>query len=297
MKLFNRPSAGLWSKSLVALFFAFSQVLSAQYTEVGIGLGQSVYWGDLNAPEFSTNLSNREWAGQAYVRYNHTPKLSFRAALLVAQLSGDDRNSPIDWQQQRNLRFTNTLVEVSLNAEYYLFGMDHNAGQVFSPYLTGGLAFFRHNPMTDYLGQTVALQPLGTEGQGLAGFDDKYSLVNLAIPFGGGAKISITDKLSVNIAIVGRRTFTDYLDDVGGTYVNYDELSAGNGELAAILGNRMAESMGSSEPIYVETGAKRGGETVRDYFFTFMVSVNYYLKSTDAFSKSSRVSTSNCPTF
>ncbi len=269
----------------------------AQYTEVGLGLGQSVYWGDLNAPTFNTNLQNASLAGQIYLRYNHTPQLSFRAGLMLATLKGDDRNSPVEWQQERNLRFTNVLTEFSLHAEYYLFGIDYNEGKMFSPYLTAGAVLFRHNPKTDFQGETVALQPLGTEGQGMAGFDPKYSLINGGVSFGGGAKVALSQNLSVNIAILAKRTFTDYLDDVSTTYVNHNELVAGNGVLAASLANRTAEALGLSEPIQLETGAKRGGSDVMDYYLTFMVSVNYYLKPTNRFSKRGRISTSNCPTF
>lgn len=268
-----------------------------QYTEVGLGLGQSVYWGDLNAPTFNTNLQNASLAGQLYLRYNHTPQLSFRAGLMLASLKGDDRNSPVEWQQERNLRFTNLVTELSFHAEYYLFGIDYNEGKVFSPYVTAGGVVFRHNPKTDFMGETVALQPLGTEGQGMAGFDPKYSLISAGISFGAGAKFALSQSLSVNIAILARRTFTDYIDDISTTYVNYNELLAGNGPLAASLGNRTAEALGLSEPLQLETGSKRGGSDVNDYYLTFMVSVNYYLKPTSRFSKGGKVSTTNCPTF
>lgn len=282
----------------VIVFVLMTNMLSiAQYTEVGVGLGQSVYWGDLNAPTFNTNLQNARLAGQAYLRYNHTQNLGFRAGLMLAQLAGDDRNSSAEWQQERNLRFTSVLFELSLHAEYYLFGIDYNAGRVFSPYATAGIVAFRHNPKTDFMGETVALQPLGTEGQGLPGFDSKYSLISAGLSFGGGAKFQLTANTSVNIAILAKRTFTDYLDDISTNYVNYDELLAGNGMLAADLSNRTGEALGLSEPIQVETGSKRGGSAVPDYYLTFMVSVNYYLKPTDRFSKANRVSTSNCPTF
>ena len=279
---------------LVIFSCNFSQ---AQYLEYGLGLGQSVYWGDLNTPEFSTNLSNRKWATQAFLRYNHTEHLSFKVNLLYGKLSGDDRKSNLDWQQLRNLRFESHLVEASFLGEYYLFGIDYNAGKKFSPFVTAGMSLFTFNPTTDFQGERIDLQPLGTEGQGLPGYGNKYSKVAFSIPFGAGARIALNQKLSLNIDIIGRRTFTDYIDDVSGTDVNYNELLAGNGQLAADLGNRQAEALGQSEPVQLPSGTKRGGELVRDYFFTFMVSANYYLSSTNLFSKGARISTSNCPTF
>lgn len=287
-------------RNILLLLFVcvFSKIeINAQYLEFGMGFGQAVYWGDLNAPDFSTNLSNWKFGGQIYVRYNHSRNLSFKTNLLFAKIAGDDRKSPLDWQKLRNLRFESTIFEGSVMGEYYIFGIDHNAGKVFSPYVTGGLALFKFNPTTDFNGSTVDLQPLGTEGQGISGFSSKYSTLALAVPFGAGAKISFTEKLSLNIDIIARRTFTDYLDDVSGSYVDYNQLLSANGQLAADLGNRQGEALGLSEPVIVPTGTQRGGQTVRDYYFTFMVSVNYYIGATNMFSKGGRQSTSNCPTF
>ena len=48
-----------------------------------------------------------------------------------------------------------------------------------TPYVTGGAAVFTFNPKAEYNGEWVALQPLGTEGQGLPQYPDrkKYSLI------------------------------------------------------------------------------------------------------------------------
>jgi len=39
-------------------FFLSPQRTYAQYSEFGLGLGFSTYWGDLNAPAVTTNLLN-----------------------------------------------------------------------------------------------------------------------------------------------------------------------------------------------------------------------------------------------
>ena len=236
-------------------------------------------------------------AGQVTLRYNHSKHLSFTTGLVIGKLNGDDRKSALQWQQVRNLRFSSILTELSLMGEFNVFGLDYHAGNVFSPYVTAGLAGFYFNPTTDYNGERVALQPLGTEGQGLPGYKGKYSRVAFAVPFGAGAKFAVTQRWCLNLGVVTRFTFTDYLDDVSTDYVNYNELRAGNGELSATLANRQNEFLGQSEPVLLPTGSQRGGDSVRDYYFTFMFTAYYYLGPNNFFSKRNRANTSNCPTF
>lgn len=274
-----------------------TSISQAQYNEVGFGLGTSLYWGDLNAPQLNENLSNMRLAGQLSLRYNHSKYLSFRTGLLIGKLNGDDRKSDVEWQRIRNLRFSSILAELSLMGEFNVFGLDYHAGNVFTPYVTAGLAGFYFNPTTDFNGARVALQPLGTEGQGLPGFNSKYNRVAFAVPFGAGAKFAVTERWCLNLGVVARFTFTDYLDDVSTSYVNYNELSAGNGELSATLANRQNEFLGQTEPVLLPTGSQRGGESVRDYYFTFIFAAYYYLGPNNFFSKRTRTNTSSCPTF
>ncbi|MBC8464408.1 MAG: hypothetical protein H8D62_01900, partial [Bacteroidetes bacterium] len=68
----------------------------------------------------------------------------------------------------------------------------------------------------------VELQPLGTEGQHSTHYPEKdpYMLQQFAIPLGVGFKLSLGEKFSMVAEYGIRKTFTDYLDDVGGTYAD-----------------------------------------------------------------------------
>lgn len=136
---------------------------------------------------------------------------------------------------------------------------------------------FYFNPTTELNGNEFELQPLGTEGQGMEGYKDKYSRVAGAFLFGWGLAVKINRKLIIHADIIGRRSTTNYLDDVSKTYVNYDELKAGNGILAATLSDRTPEYFGRNEPIQRETGAQRGGKFVREYYFSSMISFSILL--------------------
>ena len=56
------------------------------------------------------------------------------------------------------------------------------------------------------------------------GFSERYRLTEVAIPMGLGVKYRLTERFILGLDAGLRKTFTDYLDDVSGTYVNNDDL-------------------------------------------------------------------------
>lgn len=263
---------------LFVTFILLSTASSAQYYEFGGGLGSTLYYGDLNAPDLSTNLGNAEFGGQLMLRYIADKNMAIRANLTLGKLSGDDRKSELEFQKIRNLRFTSIMVEGVLLGEYYIFGYDAEAGtQLFSPYLTGGLGLIYFNPKTDFNGETYALQPLGTEGQGLPGQASKYSKMALTIPFGGGVKIKLNDRYNLGFEILARRSFSDYIDDVSTVYANTDDLLAANGAISAALADRRGEALGI--PQLNTPGSQRGGAGVDDWYFSFMINLTANFES------------------
>ena len=268
----------------------------SQYLEYGLGIGGSVYWGDLNAPDFGSNLSNMNFAVQAMGKLNFSRYIAVRGNLLYGKLSGDDGKSYVEWQKQRNLDFSSTLIEFSVLGEIHVFGYNFGEENPISPYITAGVGAFYFNPTTKLNGVTYELQPLGTEGQGMPGFGSKYSRLAIAIPFGAGAKFKVNDRVNFAVDIIARKTFTDYIDDVSTNYVAYDELAAGNGVIAADLGNRIGEYLGQDEPVSLATGQQRGGAGVTDYYITGMVTVTFKLNRNVNLFGSHRHRT-DCPKF
>jgi hypothetical protein len=273
--------------------------IEAQVIQGGLAFGKVAYWGDLNSPNFSTNISkNGNAAIQLFLKRNLNTQLGVKLSLTSLKLQGDDANSDQIWQKERNLNFKSNVFEMGLTAEYYLFGFDPFTNEKpFSPYISAGIVTGYFNPKTTYNGTEYDLQPLGTEGQGMAGFPKKYGKYFVGVPFGGGAILKVNRAFDVSLDIIARKTSTDYLDDLSGNYVNYNELRAGNGELAAILGDRTNEYLGINEPSIRTTGDQRGGKGVGDWYFTFMVNVGFTIAEGDTFIRKRRVSTSNCPKF
>jgi opacity protein-like surface antigen len=269
-------------KSIISLlFFVVSSLFiinknNAQYTEMGIGLGFSTYWGDLNSNGFGSNFTNNSGlAIQLSGRKIFSQRYGLRGSFSYGSVRAADSNSSEEWQQQRNLSFKSSITELAIMGEFYIFGFNTDAGSsVFLPYITAGIAGFRFDPKAIYQGNEVRLQPLGTEGQGLTNFDNKYGLYAVSIPFGAGAKFIINSNINISADIILRRTFTDYIDDVSTNYVDFSEMGSQVSSLTPRLANRMNEFLGQQELVTLPTGSQRGGAKVDDYYFMSVISLN-----------------------
>lgn len=274
-------------------------ILSGQYSDFGVGLGFSTYWGDLNNSSFMNNyIYNSGLAIQGSYRYMYRHKLGLRVNGTLGSFRGHDKRSDLEWQRLRNLSFKSHLIELVILGEYYPLGFNTTPGaRFFAPFFTLGAGLFHFDPKTVYRGNEIRLQPLGTEGQGLPGYHDKYRLTQWAIPFGGGIKFILTETLNLGIEVIIRRTFTDYIDDVSNIYLNYDEHSEARGNsVAAQISNRMNEYIGQEEPVRLATGTKRGGPDVDDYYITTMFSLHMLITDHKG-AKRIGPNRVNCPTF
>jgi len=275
---------------IIVFFLGSSLFLQAQNYEVGLLLGTSGYSGDITpeAELFSTG-KNHEALG-LFARFDVNRRLAWRVSYHYAKISGDDANATDAGRVNRNLSFRSNIHELALLGEFNPIGSDKK----FYPYLYGGVALFKFNPETVYQGQLVELQPLGTEGQGIGGFEDKYKLTQISIPLGVGFKFRMTDRINLGLELGLRKTFTDYLDDVSGTYVNYNDLLAGNGAVAAALGNRTGELL-DTEPIVVDTGTRRGNADKDDWYYVGGLTISYQFYDKNNRFKNRRDREIGCP--
>ena len=149
----------------------------------------------------------------------------------------------------------------------------------FSPYAFAGLALYHYNPYAyNRSNQKTFLKPLSTEGQGISGYPDRqpYSLMQLAIPFGGGIKFAITENLRIGAEIGLRKLFTDYLDDVSKFYVDPVDLLAAKGQLAVDMSYRGDEVTGGSL-VYPAKSVQRGNSKTKDYYYFTGLHLTYKL--------------------
>ena len=164
-------------------------------------------------------------------------------------------------------------MELSLLVEAELFRIGNaEAGNYFAPYLFGGGGVYRFEPETLFEGNYIALQPIGTEAQGLPLYEKPYQLTQLNLIFGGGVKYVINDQFTIGLEIGGRKLFTDYLDDVSYTLVNYNDLRENKGDIAAELSYPNWEQLGSPAEY------RRGGEYY-DWYFIGSLTLSYFISN------------------
>lgn len=249
--------------------------ISPKSSEVGIFLGASYYTGDLN-PSGHFNRFTRPALGLLY-RMNLNPRLSAKAIASYGIVEADDSYSRSDAHINRNLSFKSRIIEFAVEGEFNFlpFVTGSKKLSTTTPYVFAGIAVYRFNPQGYYAGRWNNLQPLGTEGQGSAFSNLKtYSLTQFSIPFGVGVKVNTAKKININFEWGIRKTFTDYLDDVSGRYVDATLLAAEKGPLAAALSDKSLTQEGGSN-----TGRQRGNSFTKDWYAFAGVIITLRLKN------------------
>lgn len=285
----------------VSYFFS----CSAQEYEIRAYMGANYYQGDLSPrkSKFSFSPGKLSWAAMFGLKISDVFKLNMKYT--TGQLVGQDSDSDVDGRTKRNLSFASPLHEISINTEInlnkYLKGLDKYGIRM---YYTTGIGLFHFNPKAFKRNQfgnleIVDLQPLGTEGQGLPGYGDRYSLTQVNIPFGLGLKFHLVENFEIGIEVVPRWTFTDYIDDVSGAYVSFTELVNADRPIAAMMANRTGEYLGT-EPIITSQGAMRGDPNNNDWYFFSGIYVAYnfgadYKKPVFEFKKDDELESEDAP--
>lgn len=230
--------------------------------------------GDLN-PE--TPFKQVMPAGGLFYKYNVNERFSVRGAFTLGYLKGYDSKSKVAAQLERNLNFESWIYDFAITGEFNFFKYaPGDMSHPITPFIFGGIAIFKFNPTTKAAdGNKYELQPLGTEGQGTTFYPDrkKYSLTTASIPFGIGVKANISKTFSVGIEWGMRYAFTDYLDDVSGTYADPNVIQAERGDIAHELANR-------SNLLEVSlTGRQRGNSTTNDWYSFALVTFSMNIKA------------------
>ncbi len=243
----------------IAMLLAVSAAQS-QNLELGLWGGTTLYTGDLSPTEVGLYPNELSPGGGIFLRLNPVRPISLRLGLNLGRVSARDGVS--NDRTDRNLNFRSNITELALTAEWNMFRLGDPSRMQFVPYIFAGGALFRFNPEAEFDGNYIELQPLGTEGQGLDGYGEPYSLTQFSIPGGGGLKFIFKERITIGVELGIRKTFTDYLDDVSNVDLNYLDILEGNGSLAAQLSNPNIKDPEVEDVLY-----RRGGEFDDWYFF------------------------------
>lgn len=258
---------------------------SSQNMELGLWGGGAVYSGDFSPKEFGLYFNEIRPAGGIFLRMNPANPISINFSLSLGKIGGEDGETN-DFAD-RMLNFRSNVTELALKADLHLFRLGNPRATQLVPYAMGGVGVFRFNPEINFDGNWIELQPLGTEAQGAEGYEDPYSLTELALLAGGGLKIIFKERFTIGLELGGRKTFTDYLDDVSGQTVHYLDVLEHNGSLAAQVSNPSIKDPEFDNLIY-----SRGGE-YDDWYFMGGISFSF------VFGEGSGISGKGigCPTF
>lgn len=268
--------------------------LSAQWLwDFGGGIGASNYLGDIGGKEktrrdfiYDMKLAKTRFNAVAFVRYKWRPAIFLKLAFDFTRLEGDDKLTTNPARHYRNLNFRNNILSLSLTGEWVFYedpdiGNTYRYRNSFRSYLFAGGSVFYHNPKGLYNGKWISLRPLQTEGVA-------YSPINFAIPMGLGFYFTFNKKHRIGFEATYWKTFTDYIDDISGTYPD----SPPKDNLARAMSLRTPElglqAYRDNPSVYLSHtwGQKRGDKTHKDAFLTMTVSYSYVLPGKSSFYRS-----------
>ena len=126
-------------------------------------------------------------------------------------------------------------------------------------------------------GKEYELQPLGTEGQGMSDYDNKYSRIAISIPVTTGIKVTLPNrKFALDASLTVCQTSTDYVDDVGGFYANPTDFTNQYGPNS--INYQLADrSIDQGNP----AGTARGINTQNDYIVTGQLKLIMFVNFSD----------------
>jgi hypothetical protein len=261
------------------------------YSTVGISLSAFNYYGDLSpkSGRLSTDLSFTRPGIGIHFTHRFGPRYQLNAAFMYGAIKGGDAQSAdkgdtdANFRYRRNLSFRNRIKELSVVASMDLFENQSTyiSRARWTPYAFAGLALFHHNPQAQVpefqldgvtrfsnAGEWVNLRDLGTEGQyaSLKKSDQNsgiqpYKLIQIAIPFGLGARFRVNQLMDFSVEFGFRYLFTDYLDDVSKNYV---DLGVFDNELAKAMsyrGNELKEVKSNPGMLQTYTSTRKYGGT------------------------------------
>lgn len=256
----------------VALSCIFSVAALAQTTELGVNAGAAGYIGDINP----NNLFKPSGvAFGAYVKRNFNPYWAVGIHYNYGKIKGDDANSDDLSLKTRNLNFSTSLNELSLQVDFNFLDYFSGGGRTnFTPYIFAGVGGVLFNPKAKYHGETYELKTYMTEGE-------KYKTYAISIPYGIGMKYRIGERLGIFTQLGYRTAKTDYLDDVGDRYparfVNaVDGTPLSDPSVPRYPGD-------PSRPNFVP-GSQRGNFVKNDTYFFVHIGLSYTFTSDKCYS-------------
>ena len=181
---------------LILFSVCFAQSSQSQIYEVGFFLGSSNFIGDVGSTSY---IAPNGAAFGGVVKWNRSPRHSFRLTAIYTQLKGLDSDSSDPRRIERGYEFENGLFEVSAGMEFTFFDWNlHMEEHKATPYLYTGVSAANHdNFFFDSNGTLTS---------------ENTSSWAFGIPMVLGFKTTTADNLILAVEVGARYTFSDEID-------------------------------------------------------------------------------------
>ncbi|MGB0455796.1 MAG: DUF6089 family protein [Flavobacteriaceae bacterium] len=182
------------------LYFSLIFILStnlgiSQIYEIGIIGGGTNVIGDVGSTTF---VAPKKLAIGGIIRWNRSPRHSYRASVIYTTLFGNDNLSSDPKREIRGYYFNARSLEVSAGMEFTFLDFDlHRRSFNFSPYLYTGVSMLNH-PNFYYANNVLVSEKTRSNAYG--------------IPIALGVKVTLTDHIIFGMEVAARYTFSDELD-------------------------------------------------------------------------------------
>ena len=200
-------------KKLLLFVIVFVQVLviHSQIYEVGLTYGKTNFIGDIGNTQF-INPSND---GVGFlVRWNRSPRHSYRFSFINSSLSGDDLKSKDSRRIERGYNFSSNINEFSLGMEFNFLNYDlHTTFDKFTHYFYTGITYTSFDKQILENGYINNLDRVDS---------------SIGIPIIIGAKFRVENSFILSFEIGARYKFTDKID---GNILNSEEISYNFGNI------------------------------------------------------------------
>lgn len=266
--------------------------------EVVVSFGASGFLGDLGGlNKIGTDYSpvdiefslTRPAASLGY-RYKISKNFNVLGSFNYLLVKGDDKLTSETFRNNRNLNFKSNIFELSVRAEFSAFWskVGHRYGikktlvrrhkthsNEFIFFVGIGGFYFNPKGMNPNTGQYEQLYYLHTEGEGLPNGPPQYKRVSISIPMGIQWRVAFRKIWSFGVEYNFRKTFTDYIDDVHGTYYDKAALEQAYGSKAVLMGDPSLGNVPGQTYLGDGTPQQRGDKQ-NDSYMSLQVTVGRF---------------------
>jgi hypothetical protein len=167
----------------------------SQIYEVGGFLGGSNFIGDVGSTQF---IDPNSYAFGGVLKWNRSPRHSFRASLIFSTLSANDNSSDDPKRVNRGYYFDTNIIEASLGLEFTFFDFNlHSGTPQSSPYIYTGISMTNHPNF--FFNNNLLI-------------DEKTKSNAYGIPITLGFKTTLINQIVIAVELGARYTFSDEID-------------------------------------------------------------------------------------